>query len=827
MITCWRGCATVGLLMLVLGCGGGDKSQPAAQGDATQAAGPPDPAAQMAGAPGQMGPGMMPGMPGAPGSPPSGPPQAAAGAETAATPAKPAYDGPDPIQLLPPSLKQALGVRLGALGDPAHPLNKVLYGQFKPISTLLARTGIKPQEIESVWVGSNRETNDVLLCVRTTEKFSPEAVRKTLQAEKEHDKIGKSEIYLLPDHPIHQNAVAFLDMQTLLIGRLTTVSDALKNPKAGSIRLGLEAAKASQAVFWLSQDPAMLQQEIAKSSNEAVAALMAQAAMPKGFAVAIAPASSGSPGANPGGFGGPGAFAGGPPPGAPSASGPPAAAGAGVRTASTDAVPGAPPPAGAVPPAGSAPPAGAAGGHAAPGRSGPPGPPSGPPAGHGGPPAGAGAPPPGAFSGPPGAGNFAGPPGAVDANSLELAIGVSFDSEGTADAVEKQIKTALQLVQQSGGQFGGSAAGFQPPPQGGPPGGGIRLGVDGGGTGADGAGARPPGAFPPSGPNGQRPPAGSGPGMRPPNMGNVGGGQATNNSPAAGIQLPGGGGSKEALSQMVLSVISSVTVTHEKEKLRIAVPLPSTENADPIPLMGFVLQTTGASALGDGLFEGSLDLLSRGMKQWGTTNPDTMRGVTPVGQLPLRSGYSWMTHLLPFIGRDDLYSQFDFKKSWDDPQNQLLASQAIPAFLNPADSRTNWTGSQYTGLGVSHFVGVSGVEDAPHVIAATLNRSDPRAGVFGYDRLARPDEITDGQAQTIMIIGAGGLASPWVMGGGATVRGARAPYIDDLRGFGSRGLPKGGAYAIFADGSARVIAADIDPAIFKAMCTIHGNDKAE
>ena len=276
-----------------------------------------------------------------------------------------------------------------------------------------------------------------------------------------------------------------------------------------------------------------------------------------------------------------------------------------------------------------------------------------------------------------------------------------------------------------------------------------------------------------------------------------------------------------------MSVISTISVTHEKEKLRVTTPLPVPENPTPVPLLGFVLQTAGASALGDGLFEGSLDLLARGMQQWGTTKPNTVLGVTRVGQLPLRSGYSWMTHVLPYIGRDDVYSQFDFKKSWDDPQNRLPASQVIPAFLNPADSRTNWSGSHYAGLGLSHFVGLSGVEDTPDVIAATLNRSDPRAGVFGYDRVARPDEITDGQSQTIMIIGSGGLASPWVMGGGATVRGARTPYIDDLRGFGSRGLPKPGTFAVFADGSSRVISADIDPAVFKAMCTIHGNDKAE
>lgn len=315
--------------------------------------------------------------------------------------------------------------------------------------------------------------------------------------------------------------------------------------------------------------------------------------------------------------------------------------------------------------------------------------------------------------------------------------------------------------------------------------------------------------------------------MRPPNAGNAGAGAGSADGGVASVSIPGVGGADAGLTQMVMNVLASVSVSHEKQNLRISAPLPLPDDAAAVPLVGFVLQAAGASATGDGLFEGSLDLIAQGMQKWSTAEPSAVKGVVRVGQLPLRSGYSWMSQLLPFIGRDDIFSQLDFKKSWDDPKNRLAASQAIPAFLNPADPRTNWIGSQYTGLGLSHFVGVSGIEDTPDVIAATLNRSDPRAGVFGYDRVARPDEITDGQAQTIMIIGSGGLASPWVMGGGATVRGARAPYLDDLRGFGSRGLPKGGAYAIFADGSARIISADIDPAIFKAMCTIHGNDKAQ
>jgi hypothetical protein len=123
---------------------------------------------------------------------------------------------------------------------------------------------------------------------------------------------------------------------------------------------------------------------------------------------------------------------------------------------------------------------------------------------------------------------------------------------------------------------------------------------------------------------------------------------------------------------------------------------------------------------------------------------------------------------------------------------------------------------------------MSGIEDRRNVIAAELPRSDPRAGIFGYDEVAKLSDVTDGTSQTIMIIGSGEeLVAPWVQGGGATIRGARAPYFDKYTGLGSRGLAKPGAFVMFADGSARTISADIDPEVFKAMCTMHGAEQVD
>ena len=184
-----------------------------------------------------------------------------------------------------------------------------------------------------------------------------------------------------------------------------------------------------------------------------------------------------------------------------------------------------------------------------------------------------------------------------------------------------------------------------------------------------------------------------------------------------------------------------------------------------------------------------------------------------------------MHQILPFIGHQEHYGKFKLDKPLSDKDNLQLCSKIIPEFLNPGDDRTRWKGFPFENFALTHFVGMSGIEDARNVVAAKLPRSDPRAGIFGYDSIATPAEITDGTSNTIMILGGGELANPWVMGGGATIRGAREPYFDKISGFGSKGTS--GVTVVMADGSVRVISSNINPAVFRALCTIHGAEKID
>jgi hypothetical protein len=189
--------------------------------------------------------------------------------------------------------------------------------------------------------------------------------------------------------------------------------------------------------------------------------------------------------------------------------------------------------------------------------------------------------------------------------------------------------------------------------------------------------------------------------------------------------------------------------------------------------------------------------------------------------------WSWMTDLLPHLGHQAEFDKIDFTKSWAHQEKSSLPLLEIPAFLSPGDTRTKWEGYPFEGLAMTHFVGMAGAGDSRTVSVPEIPRTDPAAGIFGYHEIMKWDDITDGTSQTIAVIGAGSLVGPWICGGGATVRGAHQPYFDKDRGFGSRGLDQPGTYVLLADGSVRVLPPDIDPKVFRAMCTGHGGDTVD
>jgi len=197
---------------------------------------------------------------------------------------------------------------------------------------------------------------------------------------------------------------------------------------------------------------------------------------------------------------------------------------------------------------------------------------------------------------------------------------------------------------------------------------------------------------------------------------------------------------------------------------------------------------------------------------------------------------SWMVELLPYVANGeftDLRKRIEESSSWNDPPlNQYVGTTVIPQFLAPlpADKREGYY-IQYPGektmpLAATHFVGMAGVGlDAAEYRAGDAATAKLQ-GIFGYDRETKADDIKDGLNQTILLIQVPPEPkSPWIAGGGSTVRGVSTD-LDCVQPFVcTKYEGKDGTFAIMADGKVRFIPASIDPKTFQALCTIAGGEK--
>ena len=221
---------------------------------------------------------------------------------------------------------------------------------------------------------------------------------------------------------------------------------------------------------------------------------------------------------------------------------------------------------------------------------------------------------------------------------------------------------------------------------------------------------------------------------------------------------------------------------------------------------------------------------------------DSRQGVFPQGALPrpldasrgprpwpASQRVSWLREILPYLGDDrwlDLHGAIDPTKSWRDPKNLRAGSVLVPQFLHPRSGHfyVKMPGiNQY--LAATHFVGMAGVgPDAPY-----YDKSDPRAGIFGFDRQTTVADIRDGVSNTIFVIQTDpNMAGPWIAGGGATVRGTSEQGDRDV------GIPgrfvspshggQDGVLVMMADGTVRFLSKGISPEVFRSLCTMAGND---
>jgi hypothetical protein len=104
----------------------------------------------------------------------------------------------------------------------------------------------------------------------------------------------------------------------------------------------------------------------------------------------------------------------------------------------------------------------------------------------------------------------------------------------------------------------------------------------------------------------------------------------------------------------------------------------------------------------------------------------------------INSGLSWRVAVLPFIGEDDLFKEFDLDQPWDSPNNLKLVPRMPKVYAHPLAS------DKQKQEGLTHyrvFVGQGTLFD-PSLVR----------GELGLRRVgARIADITDGRGNTLLV----------------------------------------------------------------------------
>ncbi len=206
-------------------------------------------------------------------------------------------------------------------------------------------------------------------------------------------------------------------------------------------------------------------------------------------------------------------------------------------------------------------------------------------------------------------------------------------------------------------------------------------------------------------------------------------------------------------------------------------------------------------------------------------------GTLPNPALPPERRLGWPVVCFAWLTGSGVSLQVDRSRAWDDPVNwppKIVADGNITFVgMTPADT-FSWTSCPDDPASLTKtrplpltYVGIAGLgSDAP-----TLPAGHVRAGVFGYDRVTRLSEITDGTSQTLILAETRRDPGPWMAGGSTSVRGVdpgTRPYFGPNRPFG--GYHPGGANVALADGSVRFLRGTIHPKVFESLSTIAGGE---
>ena len=160
-----------------------------------------------------------------------------------------------------------------------------------------------------------------------------------------------------------------------------------------------------------------------------------------------------------------------------------------------------------------------------------------------------------------------------------------------------------------------------------------------------------------------------------------------------------------------------------------------------------------------------------------------------------RPWHSWRVLILPYIEERDLYQEYDFAEPWDGPNNRKLAGRMPQIFA--------FHGSNLSGNTTTNYLAVVGDETA-----------------WPGTKRVTPNDVTDGPSSTILVVENLGAEVHWMAP-------RDLPLADmDMRlnspaGVGS---PYDDPAVVMLDGSVQRLRPSLEPAVLRALLTIHAGE---
>lgn len=151
-------------------------------------------------------------------------------------------------------------------------------------------------------------------------------------------------------------------------------------------------------------------------------------------------------------------------------------------------------------------------------------------------------------------------------------------------------------------------------------------------------------------------------------------------------------------------------------------------------------------------------------------------GAYPAPSIKDRRGkplLSWRVLILPYLGEQDLYDQFNLSAAWDSDKNQMMTYGSMPAVFRHPNSQS-WA------------------SDTPYHLITGAGTLFPSTGPLG------PRQVSDGATKTLLLV-EGRSSSSWIEPIDIDAS-ASGGLINSASGDGLGGITEGGVCVVTVDG---------------------------